>query len=339
MEESRATVPRITIRSHVPRRFTEAIRGNPHVQVGGEYIGIIRGPDDSENSTRSDGSFSDYTVEVLDSIEGGPRARRTATVHLADEQWQAEELVRRKAHDSRVEVVGSWHSHHPNVLHDLSAGDIEMFRRAVNSPEYLFDHFFVSLGIDRRGFESARHFMFMRGVVQHIEVSASEIKIIDAGRYSTSEGVFISYRRSDQPAFAGRLYDKLSAEFGQDRVFMDVASGNLGLDFRVTMEQMLAICRVVLVVIGPQWLTTADDDGRLRIHQQDDYVRLEVQKALDRGVPVIPVLVDGASMPRADELPTSIAELAFRNGREVGNAHFNSDCLDLIGALERIIGA
>jgi hypothetical protein len=95
----------------------------------------------------------------------------------------------------------------------------------------------------------------------------------------------------------------------------------------------------LVVVIGRDWLSAQDEDGHRRLDQTDDFVRLEIETALRRGVRVIPILVDGSRMPRAIDLPDSIKALSRRNGRDISNARFNSDCLELISTLERILGA
>ncbi|MCO1657120.1 toll/interleukin-1 receptor domain-containing protein [Pseudonocardia humida] len=158
------------------------------------------------------------------------------------------------------------------------------------------------------------------------------------GVQALSGAVFISYRRSDQPALAGRLYDKLESKFGQDGVFMDVDSIDLGSDFVAALDEALARCKAMVVVIGSEWLNVRDDDGVRRLDQPDDLVRLEIETALERGIRVIPILVDGTRMPRAQELPEGIRALSRRNGRDVSNARFKSDCVDLVSTLERLLG-
>ena len=153
-------------------------------------------------------------------------------------------------------------------------------------------------------------------------------------------GVFISYRRSDEPGLAGRLYDRLSLTFGEDRVFMDVDSIELGWDFVEEVERRIAQCKAMLVVIGRDWAQATAEDGHRRLDDPDDFVRLEIEAGLqDHTVRVIPILVDGARMPRSSELPSTIGALARRNGREMRNARFRLDCTDLILALERIVGS
>jgi formylglycine-generating enzyme required for sulfatase activity/predicted Ser/Thr protein kinase len=125
--------------------------------------------------------------------------------------------------------------------------------------------------------------------------------------------IFISYRREDCDAFAGRLCDHLAGHFGPDAVFLDVASTPYGVDFPRHLDERIGQCRVVLVVIGPKWLGEGTIGNR-RIDQPADYVRREVETALTRSPTVIPILVGGMSMPEPAALPVSIGKLAELNG-------------------------
>lgn len=145
--------------------------------------------------------------------------------------------------------------------------------------------------------------------------------------------IFISYRREDAEGQAGRLFDDLTAHFGEDAVFMDVAGIAPGRDFRRVIDEHVASCGVLLSVIGKGWLDAADESGRRRLDDPADFVRLETVSALNREIPVIPVLVHGARMPRPEQLPPDLAELAYRNGVEVTHARWESDVQVLIKAL------
>jgi TIR domain/WD domain, G-beta repeat len=150
-------------------------------------------------------------------------------------------------------------------------------------------------------------------------------------------GIFISYRRQETSDLAGRLYDRLADRFGEDQVFMDVDTIELGVDFAEVITSAVATCEVLLAVIGPHWLTVADKHDRRRLDDPDDIVRLEVEAALDREVRVIPILVGGAVMPQRGELPDSLAKLARRNGLNVRHDSFRSDVARLVTAIERMV--
>ena len=151
--------------------------------------------------------------------------------------------------------------------------------------------------------------------------------------------IFISYRRDDAEGHAGRLFDDLVAHFGEGSVFMDVVTIEPGRDVRTIIDENVAGSDVVLTIIGKNWLEAKDEQGHLRIEDPSDFVRIETISALERDVPVIPVLVHNAVMPRADQLPPELEELAFRNGVELTHARWASDVKVLITALENSIGS
>jgi cytoskeletal protein RodZ len=125
--------------------------------------------------------------------------------------------------------------------------------------------------------------------------------------------IAISYRREDSTPITGRIYDRLQTEFGKSNVFMDFDSIPYGIDFREHIKKTLEKAKVVVVMIGPDWFGHRTRKGR-RIDDPNDFVRLEVAGALEHGIPVIPVLINNARMPKPEMLPTDISQLAFRNG-------------------------
>jgi hypothetical protein len=149
--------------------------------------------------------------------------------------------------------------------------------------------------------------------------------------------IFISYRREDTEGQAGRLFDELVRLFGEQSVFMDVAAIEPGRDFRKAIDEHIASCGVLLALMGKNWVDARDQAGRRRLEDPLDFVRLETAAALKRDIPVVPVLVHGASMPRADQLPEDLADLAFRNAIELTHARWNSDLTVLGKALSRYI--
>lgn len=152
--------------------------------------------------------------------------------------------------------------------------------------------------------------------------------------------IFISYRRSDTIGHTGRIYDRLVTEFGQGSVFMDVDDIPIGVDFAEHIAQEVGKCQVALVVIGKTWATVTGADGSRRLDNPDDFVRIEVESALARGVPVVPVLLDGVSIPMRSQLPESLHPLTRRNGVTVGyNPRFNGDMARLIRGLNGLMRA
>ncbi len=148
-----------------------------------------------------------------------------------------------------------------------------------------------------------------------------------------SAGVFICYRREDAAYPAGWLFDRLAGHFGEDQVFKDVDSIQLGDDFVAEVTAAVGSCTVLLAVIGTRWLTAAGEEGR-RLDDPADFVRLEIEAALTRGVRVIPVLVDGAQMPRAAELPASLEKLTRRQALVLNPTSFASDTARLLKVLD-----
>jgi TIR domain len=142
--------------------------------------------------------------------------------------------------------------------------------------------------------------------------------------------IFINYRRGDSAGTAGRLRDRLAHAFGTDNLFMDVDNIPAGIDFVNHLSAQVAICDVFLVVIGSSWLNIKDESGHRRLDDPDDFVRLEIAAALSRNIPVIPVTIDGADLPKANELPDTLAPLVRRQAVQLHNAHFRQDVEALI---------
>jgi hypothetical protein len=149
--------------------------------------------------------------------------------------------------------------------------------------------------------------------------------------------IFISYRRDDSEGEAGRLFDDLVRAYGDDTVFMDVAGIQPGLDFRKAIDANVSSCGVLLAMIGSSWATVTDSAGNRRLDNPNDFVRLEIASALARSIAVIPVLVHGAKMPLAEQLPDDLKDLAYRNSVEITHARWNSDVALLIGALKSYV--
>jgi hypothetical protein len=149
--------------------------------------------------------------------------------------------------------------------------------------------------------------------------------------------IFLNYRREDTSGHAGRLYDALAGRFGPDNVFMDVDTIGLGSDFAAVIEGAVKQCDVLIALIGSRWLNAAGEDGRRRLDDPDDFVRLELESALASDLSVIPVTVQDAVFPDPNDLPTSLAPLARRQGIELRDTAWHDDTNRLIRRLERIV--
>jgi tetratricopeptide (TPR) repeat protein len=150
--------------------------------------------------------------------------------------------------------------------------------------------------------------------------------------------IFINYRREESSHVAGRLHDSLAPTFGGHKLFMDVDNIPVGRDFEDYLKSQVASCDAMLAVIGPNWLTAKDETGQRRLDNPKDFVLIEIGAALARNIPVVPVLVDGARMPKASELPDSLKSLARRQAVEVRHTNFNSDAEALVKRLREALG-
>jgi formylglycine-generating enzyme required for sulfatase activity len=151
--------------------------------------------------------------------------------------------------------------------------------------------------------------------------------------------IFISYRRDDSAGMAGRIFDRLEARFGRDNIYMDIDTIPLGVDFRKHLHEAVSQCDVLVAVIGRSWFGPTPEGSR-RLDDAKDFVRIEIEAALTRDIFVIPVLIDQVSMPAENELPASLAGLAYRNATEVAHGKdFHVHVDRLIRGIERLLQA
>lgn len=147
--------------------------------------------------------------------------------------------------------------------------------------------------------------------------------------------IFVSYRREDTADAADHLFADLSTRIDWE-VFMDIDSIDPGVDYSTVIEESVASCDVLLALIGKRWLAAADEKGRRRLEDPEDWVRMEIQAALDRDVRVIPILLQEAEMPSRDQLPTPLEGLPKRQAHEIDRTHWPDDVGRLEKALEKI---
>jgi len=149
--------------------------------------------------------------------------------------------------------------------------------------------------------------------------------------------VFISYRRDDSAGHAGRVHDRLQREFDHNVLFIDVDAIPLGANFVNVVREEVAKCDVLLAIIGRGWLNALDELGNHRLDQPGDFVRVEIAAALQRDIPVIPILLDGTRLPKAEQLPDELRGLTLRNGLDVRHSSFHPDMDKLIRFLRGIL--
>ena len=146
-------------------------------------------------------------------------------------------------------------------------------------------------------------------------------------------GVFISYRREDSSGSARGIYDRLAKGLGRKNIFFDVDSIAPGVDFVELLTERVSVCDALVAVIGAEWTSSVDRNNRRRIDNPHDFVRIEIEAALERGVRIIPVLVDGAIMPAPEDLPESLRKLVRLQGIEISHTRFDADVRKLTRTL------
>jgi hypothetical protein len=151
-------------------------------------------------------------------------------------------------------------------------------------------------------------------------------------------GIFISYRRDSSRHASGRLADDLAQAFGSASIFRDIEGIEPGVDFTRSLEKALRSCAVMLVVIGPQWLDASNAHGRRRLEQEDDWVRLEIETALARDIRVIPILLEGTTLPPAEALPAALQPLRKRQAIELADVRWRGDVERLVQTLAKMPG-
>ncbi len=150
--------------------------------------------------------------------------------------------------------------------------------------------------------------------------------------------IFISYRRDDTADTTGRIYDWLVRNFSEEQIFKDVDSIPLGVNFKDYLTQNVSQCSALLAVIGDKWLAVTNEYGQRRIDDPKDFVRIEIEAALNRRIPVIPVFVQNAKAPQEGALPTSLSELAWRQGINIQrDPYFKGGMESLIRALKELL--
>lgn len=151
-------------------------------------------------------------------------------------------------------------------------------------------------------------------------------------------GVFISYRRGPSTPYARQIYDELAERFGKDRVFYDIDTLEPGTDFLEVIERYIEQSGLMLVVLDAGWSTVSHPGGGLRLEDEDDPVRLEVSRGLASDRKVLPVLVGGAKMPKASELPKDLKPLVRRQAHELSDTRWRADIEDLVQRAAKAIG-
>jgi len=157
-------------------------------------------------------------------------------------------------------------------------------------------------------------------------------KLRSLAKAPAHDRIFISYRRSDTEGYAGRLEDALKGYFGEHRIFRDIGGIAPGEDFTHKIEESIESAGALIVVIGPNWLVS-QDGVKARLHEPGDHVAAEIKAALDRKRAIVPVLVEGANMPREEDLPDELRQLARRNAVSISDVNWAHDTTRLARVL------
>ena len=156
-------------------------------------------------------------------------------------------------------------------------------------------------------------------------------------KISATGRIFINFRRDDSAYPAGWLYDRLAARYGNAQVFNHVEANDPGDGHIAAFTEAVGSCEVLLALIGPQWLDLTDPHGKRLLEDPNDYVRLEIEAALEQEVVLIPVLVDGAELPQVEELPHTLAPIARRRALELRSERIKADTNVLFRAVDKIV--
>lgn len=183
--------------------------------------------------------------------------------------------------------------------------------------------------------------LFYEVVSKSIEgdLAAHDGSPIGVSNSSFTRDLFISYRRSESQHLTGRIFDHLEQAIGPERVFKDVNAIPIGTrDFAEEIRSQIKSSKLMVAIIGPQWLTVRDDAGRRRIDDKDDFVRIEIKWALEMSVPIVPILFDDAAMPTASELPVALRALSRCQAMRVRvDPDFRNDIKTLIDVCRRLL--
>ena len=167
----------LEIYSEILSDMQSQIDAFPTIEVGGKYIGRLKEEFNVKNK-KGINQLKNNSIEIIHSIDPGPKAKRTPVELLPDGDYQEQVFRAIEAQYPDVEHLGSWHSHHPNGLGQLSDGDIHGYFETVNDLNYNLDLFVATLIISQHGFSSARHFLFIRGESKYYEIAKESVKVV-----------------------------------------------------------------------------------------------------------------------------------------------------------------
>jgi TIR domain-containing protein len=265
---------------------------------------------------------------ILVWLEPGFQARSVVAGEIKNQLSRAKCVLILWSHHS---VRSMWVRDQANVGHQRGAllpVLIEPLDDRQEVPAEFLDMPYEDLSTWNGDSQAAEFVTLTERIKRMVDSSATPVR-------SPSKTVFVCYRRQDAEDAAGRLHDKLVSVYGSERVFMDIDNVPLGVNFVTHIKERLQDCGAVLVIVGRNWTTITDPEGSRRLDNPADHVRVEVATALKQGTIVIPILVQGASMPRSADLPEDIRDLAFYNGLRLTPEFWRPGVERLIKELDR----
>ena len=284
-------------------------------------------------------SYAEQDRAVADQITAGLRSSgiEVSPTHSLRQPVGVKTVARELTSAKCVIVLWSEHSVRDDLV--LAEADYARSRDTVVSavtgnprlPLGFRDAWFARL-TNWTGEPDSEPFMVLKRLV---EARLSPARPVNNARDVPS--IFLCYRREDTQDAAGRLHDRLVDAYGPERVFMDIDNVPLGIDFVDHINEQIGKCSAVIVMIGKQWQTIKDKKRRRRLSNEDDLVRAEIRAALRQKIAVIPVTVQNAAMPEADDLPDDIRLLTRRNGIELSATRWKTDVERLIKELDRVM--
>ena len=282
--------------------------------------------------TEQDGTIADQIVAGL-----GLGGIAVSPAHPPQQSPGVKAVARELTSAKCVIVLWSEHSVHNELVlaeADYARGRDILVSAVIGKPPLPFgfrDAWFANLTRWSGEPDSEIFFVLKRLVQARLNPAGPPTRARDV------PSIFLCYRREDTQDAAGRLHDRLVDAYGPERVFMDIDSVPLGIDFVEHVAEQIGKCSAVIVMIGKQWHTIKDKKRRRRLDNEDDLVRAEIRSALQQKIPVIPVTVQNAAMPQAEDLPEDIRLLARRNGIQLDATRWRTDVERLVKELDRVM--
>ncbi|MFC0533281.1 hypothetical protein [Phytohabitans kaempferiae] len=260
-------LPRVTIDMAVAARFAEEIHRNPDIEVGGKYIGFVHGPARLPTLGARHEVMSSLAFEVVDYIDAGPGASRSDAHHYPDRDYQLRRFREIERMMPAIEHLGSWHSHHPNGVRNLSDRDLDGYFWTVNNQDHNHDFFLASLAVDETGFNHARHFLFVRGDQHYYEIPLANIELVSDASSSRRTPPQAEETTLDVPGWTDNAIGRSQLARDREFVFRRLTALKYGITSgRVTLTGTVHAASGVDIEVKMVYPSrVGGDDGLLKI--------------------------------------------------------------------------